>query len=111
MPLPDNSWSDNVLDEISTALTLQGYTVLVDALPIKLVLELQREAVMLGSDDYSRAGIGRQTAIRRNPRIRTDSIYWMEETSEGTNAYLEFAEALRQGLNSRLFLGLFDYEC
>jgi SM-20-related protein len=40
-------------------------------------------------------------------------IYWLDtaQTAAAVHDYLDWIEQLRLGLNRRLFLGLFDYEC
>jgi len=111
MPLPNNLWSEEILDVISTALLNQGYIVLEHALPAELVNRLQIEANKISDEAFAQAAIGRGPDQINDTSVRTDSIYWVNEPSETASSYLAYTEGLRQGLNSRLFLGLFDYEC
>jgi SM-20-related protein len=43
--------------------------------------------------------------------VRTDSTLWLCGNSVTQLAYLDWMEQLRMGLNRRLFMGLFDFEC
>lgn len=99
------------LDDICVALVNQGYCILDDALPSSLVRALQQEARGLSQEAYHLAGTGRDAQHHLDTRVRSDRIHWLERDTPAASRYLDFAEVLREGMNSRLFLGLFDYEC
>ncbi|MFE8034829.1 2OG-Fe(II) oxygenase [Thiohalocapsa marina] len=58
----------------------------------------------------SRAGIGREQAHQLNRFVRQDDTRWLEPGNAVDAGFLDWIEAIRLGLNRRLFLGLFDYE-
>ena len=60
---------------------------------------------------FKPAQIGRGLAQKHLNPLRGDVISWLDDTNSTDHAYLAWMEALRSGLNSTLFLGLFDYEC
>lgn len=64
------------------------------------------------SGDFRKAGVGRGSNRVIREDIRRDHVLWLDDTSEGPAArgYLARLEELRQAINRRLFLGLFDYE-
>lgn len=96
-------------DEIADALAARGYIVLEQALPASitqgLIAHLAAEAAQL-----KRAGVGRKQDYQLNDSIRGDKIQWLEPTTPAVGDFLAWMDALRIGLNQRLFLGLFDYE-
>jgi SM-20-related protein len=98
------------LDDICVALVNQGYCILDDALPVDLILALQREAQSSAREHFHVAGTGRENQHQLDTQVRSDRILWMQRGSTASDRYLDFAEVLREGINSRLFLGLLDYE-
>ncbi|HXH03298.1 MAG TPA: 2OG-Fe(II) oxygenase, partial [Candidatus Competibacteraceae bacterium] len=61
---------------------------------------------------FHSAGIGRGANHRLRPEIRSDRVYWLDESAGGLaqRRYLELLEALRLALNRELFLGLARFE-
>jgi len=55
--------------------------------------------------------VGRGAAKQKIGSIRGDVIDWLDAGNSTDQIYLACMEALRLGLNTALFLGLFDYEC
>lgn len=108
--IPVDGLGEDRLDDLCVALVNQGYCVLDDALPADLALALQREAQALPRERFHVAGTGREQQHHLDTRVRSDRIHWLQRGSPAGDRYLDFAEALREGMNSRLFLGLFDYE-
>lgn len=100
-----------IFDEIAAALDRHGHIVLTDILPAELLHALHQRALSLAEHGFQRAGIGRQTDLHLDNSYRTDEIHWLERDDPAERAYLDWMEQLRLGLNRRLFLGLFDYEC
>ena len=103
------------LDTIATALADSGYCIIENIFPEALLHSLLQHFRSLDEAAFSSAGIGKDQDYQLNRAIRSDRICWLEEKSEAGNSitrpYFEWAEQLRLGLNRRLFLGLFDYEC
>jgi SM-20-related protein len=103
--------SELLIDEIADTLQKHGYIKLTEFLPALLATQLQQEAERLSSISFKPAGIGRQNNLQLDTQIRTDSTLWLDGESMQQGAYLQCMEQLRVGLNRRLFMGLFDFEC
>ncbi|WP_237057241.1 2OG-Fe(II) oxygenase [Microbulbifer sediminum] len=99
------------IDQIAAALRTDGYIVLPAPLPPAALGGLLRHFRSIDREQFRRAGIGREDEHQLNRFVRSDKIFWLDNTNLSVNAYLSWMEALRVGLNRRLFLGLFDYEC
>ena len=99
------------LDLIASALRKDGYIVLPAPLPPTVLGALLRHFRSIDREHFKRAGIGREDDHQLNRFVRSDEIFWLDNTNPAVNAYLTWMETLRLGLNRRLFLGLFDYEC
>ena len=100
------------LDEIADALAGDGLIVLDGVLPPPLVDGLRCRVRGLADDRAMRpAGIGRGEEHQRAESVRTDEILWLTQENAVEAAYLDVMDTVRSGLNQRLFLGLFDYEC
>ncbi|HWV16744.1 MAG TPA: 2OG-Fe(II) oxygenase [Cellvibrio sp.] len=106
--------SDALLNDIANALVEPGYIVLDQIMAPELIQALQQHFAQLGNSEFKRAGIGRQADFQLQDNVRSDEIYWLDKSAqqgeESVIAFLAWMEALRSGLNQRLFLGLFDYE-
>jgi SM-20-related protein len=103
--------SEQWLDDIADALAQQGFIQLQNFLPALLTQQLSQEAQRLASTDFMPAAIGRNNNQQLNTQVRTDSTLWFKGDSHSQLAYVDYMEQLRVGLNRRLFLGLFDFEC
>lgn len=101
---------DALLERVATALHDTGYIVLDDVLPPLLAQGLIRELDEQLDGGLRPAGVGRGGDFQHNPDIRRDKICWLEGRTPAAAAFLHWMDALRTGLNRRLFLGLFDYE-
>ena len=99
------------LDDIAAKLETTGYVLTRNLLPADLLDALLAHVRAMDEAKFSRAGIGRETDFQVNKSIRTDEIHWLEGTHPATSQYFVWMERIRTGLNRRLFLGLFDYEC
>lgn len=97
-------------ERIATALEEKGWCVMDDALPEALVAALALECGD-PAGAFKPAGTGRRSDYQRDGSVRSDAIRWIDGSLQAGTRYLETMEALRSALNSRLFLGLFDYEC
>lgn len=99
------------IDHIATRLEETGYLVLQDAFPPELLAALAARCYETDNARFQRAFIGRGADKQHISSIRGDHICWLEEDAPGDRDFLTQMESLRSGLNQRLFLGLFDYEC
>ena len=99
---------------ISNALSESGFAVITPEynylFETDLVSALENIAVSLGDEAYEAAHVGRIDQRQRNAQIRSDEINWVTGSELATRAYLGTMERLRQHLNERLFLGLFEFE-
>jgi SM-20-related protein len=100
-----------LIDDIADALAKRGFIQLQHLLPEWLALQLMHEAKRLAGFEFKPAGIGRNNSQQVNSQVRTDSTLWLSGNSVTQQAYLNWMEQLRIGLNRRLFMGLFDFEC
>ena len=80
------------------------------ALDDSLLNALEQQAKTLTDDNWQRAGIGRAEQFQRDESVRSDSICWIDGKDQCESDFLHQMDSLRQGLNQRLFMGLFDYE-
>lgn len=104
--LPESS-----IDSIADAIATSGYIILPDLLPLSLVNALFIDYQAIDRSSFARAGIGREQDYQLNQFVRTDEICWIDPSAPAINKYLSWIEILRLGINKRLFMGLFDYEC
>ncbi|MFT6778151.1 MAG: SM-20-related protein [Paraglaciecola sp.] len=102
---------ESLIDDIADTVTKQGFMQLQSFLPELLADQLMQEAKHLASIAFTPAGIGRNNSQQINSQVRTDSTLWLNGRSAPQRAYLDWMEQLRIGLNRRLFMGLFDFEC
>jgi len=99
------------ITDIAEQLERTGYIVLANPLVDKLLAKLFTRC---HDDDPTRfyaAKVGRGAAKVQIDSIRGDIINWLDAANSTDQAYLSCMDELRLGLNSVLYLGLFDYEC
>lgn len=101
----------DVVAAIAAGLEHHGYAVVPGALPPGLPDALFAHYKSLSDAAFRPAGVGREDRHQLNPFVRQDTVHWLDGGHPAPAAYLAWAEGLRLGLNRRLFLGLFDYEC
>ena len=106
-----NYFSDALLDSIADALVTRGYCIIDDALPATLAEDLLQYFDSLQDQDFKTAGVGRQQDFQLAETIRSDHIHWLSTDAGATDDFLQWMDSLRVGMNRRLFMGLFDYEC
>ena len=102
--------SKAMLDVIADALVDKGYIFLSDLVPTHISQMLLEKIQSTQAHELKAASIGRGIEQQLNPDIRRDRIQWLEESNEPDNQYLDVMMQLKNGLNRRLFMGLFDYE-
>jgi len=99
------------IENIAQQLAHTGYIVLDQPLCEELSTRLFARCQNDGLGRFQAAHIGRGSAKKQIDSIRGDVISWLDDTDDTDHAYLAWMEKLRLGLNSALFLGLFDLEC
>ena len=109
--IENTALEEQLIDDIAEALAERGFIHLQHLLPQWLALKLMHEAKRLAALEFKPAGIGRNNSQQLNSQVRTDSTLWFSGNSVIQQAYLDWMEQLRMGLNRRLFMGLFDFEC
>lgn len=102
--------SEAVLDVIADALVDKGYIFLPELVPAHISQVLLEKVQATEIHELKAASIGRGAEQQLNPDIRRDRIQWLDEQHEPDSLYLDLMMQLKEGLNRRLFMGLFDYE-
>lgn len=100
----------SLYDQIADALVDKGYLILPSALPEPLANGLYHHLQALNDHQFQEAGVGREQDHQLHGGIRRDQIRWLGRQHAIEAEYLDWMEGLREGLNQRLFMGLFDYE-
>ena len=105
--------SGSIVDMVLIAehLARVGYIILDAPLLEKLSTQLLGRCQDDHVGRFHAARIGRGTARQKIETIRGDVISWLDGGNSVDQAYLDWMEKLRSGLNATLFLGLFDFEC
>lgn len=111
LPSPVGPRDGDVTGRIARGLREEGYAIVLDALPPSITEGLLNRLIDLDPGAFRPAGIGRRGDLHVNPFVRRDRILWLDPSDAADGAFLGWMETLRRGLNRRLFLGLFDYEC
>ncbi|WP_445945254.1 2OG-Fe(II) oxygenase [Shewanella sp.] len=102
--------SEAMLDVVADALVDKGYVLLSDIIPQEVSLALLAKMRAAAIWEFEPAAIGRGIDQQIDTKIRADKISWLDKKDAVDNDYLQLMEQLREGLNRRLFMGLFDYE-
>lgn len=102
--------SEAMLDVIADALVDKGYILLSDIIPDYVSLALLEKMQANQDIDFKAAAIGRGSEQQINTQIRSDKISWLDNLDHTDREYLSIMDQLKEGLNRRLFMGLFDYE-
>ena len=97
-------------DEISEALATRGFIVLPDIIPEPIKEELL-VTVKITQPILRPAAIGRGDKEHRNQFVRRDRIAWLDPSTTALHGWFTGLGYLREALNKRLFLGLWDFEC
>jgi SM-20-related protein len=99
------------ITHIAQQLEDTGYIVLAKPLVDELLAQLFTRCHDDHDARFQAAHVGRGVAKKQIGAIRGDVIDWLNAENSTDQRYLSCMEELRLGLNSTLFLGLFDYEC
>jgi len=99
---------ENHFHTITEGLYEKGWVVVPDFLDQSRWLSLFMRARAIA--DYTPAGIGRGGAFQENSFVRNDSICWLGDSYDCDVYWLDLMEQLRKVINSKLFLGLFEFE-
>lgn len=95
--------------ELIDALRADGWCHRPDFFDAATVAALRADAIELRAD-FRAAAVGRAQARQQQADIRSDATRWLDGASAAQRTFLATMEQLRLALNSRLYLGLFDYE-
>ena len=102
---------DNRLGVIAGDIASHGWSWQPGFLPEGLAAALRAEILALDAEqELDPAGIGREDAFQLDRSVRRTRISWMDGSSPAQQAFSEWVEQLRQGLNRALLIGLFDFE-
>ncbi len=100
----------SVFEQMAATLREQAWCVIPDALPPQLRDVLHAQLQRPEALNLRAAGIGRQQDLTVAPGIRSDAIAWITGSTPAEQAWLAWADALRQFLNRHLFMGLDSFE-
>ncbi|KXI27159.1 2OG-Fe(II) oxygenase [Paraglaciecola hydrolytica] len=103
--------SEQQLSLIASELTESGYVLLSEFLPLHLAQSLLIEIHSMSEQAFKQAAIGRDNLQQLNEKIRSNTLHWLTGRSLVQQQYLGVMEQLRNAINRRLFMGLFDFEC
>ena len=106
---PETNQQD-LFEHIASQLSRQGYSINTGALPGQIAIDLCAELQQDGQRKFTPAGIGREQRYDQNDQVRRDQISWISADTVAGAQWLQWAEALQQYLNRRLYLGLFSFE-
>ena len=99
------------IDGLADRLHATGWAVAPAAVDARLCADLRAAALVEWERGRFRPGrVGRAGERRAAPETRRTAIRWLDGATPVEAEYLAVMEALRLGLNRRLFLGLFEYE-
>lgn len=104
---------DEAVEEVAAGVEDKGWVVRESFLSREEVEALAADCRRLWEEgEFRRAGVGHGSSLQVRTEVRSDYVLWLsdEVTSPRLEKYLARVEALRQALNRRLYLGLFDFE-
>ncbi|WP_209331934.1 2OG-Fe(II) oxygenase [Lunatimonas salinarum] len=99
---------------IAQSLYERGWVVVDHYVPEPLRVALSQEKrQLLSHGEFRHAGIGKGDSFAIRPEIRSDKVFWMDESdlSQTQAAYWKLMDELRHTINQRCFLGLRSFEC
>ena len=102
--------NEQLLARIAKDLTAHGHCIIPAGLPEKLGNSLAEQLSCINDVDFHRAGVGRNSDLKRNTSIRKDEIFWINNETNAGREWLRWAEEIQLFLNRELYLGLFSFE-
>lgn len=96
------------------AIAERGYVIVPRFLHEEAVASLRAQALTRDRDgEFSAAGVGRWEARSEQPDLRGDRICWLDAAAATPleQGALQGLETLRQAINERTYVGLFELEC
>ena len=103
--------AQQLIDALIERLAAVGFAVAEDLLPAALVAGLIEAATSReAAGAMSRAAIGRNAARALETHVRRVDAAWMDGSHVAEAEFLALAESIRQAINRRLYLGLFEFE-
>lgn len=106
----DGNAEDPLFALIAADICENGYSLIPRALPDSLTTLLSLSQAQLSRRDYVEAGVGRLADHQTVSAVRNDEVCWIDGSTGGGKAWLNWTEGLRHYLNRHLFMGLFSFE-
>lgn len=106
----DGIVEDPLYARIASDIYEKGFSLIPKALPESLITLLTLSQSQLSQRDFYEAGIGRQSDHQTVSAIRNDEVCWIDGSTGGGKAWLNWTNGLREYLNRHLFMGLFSFE-
>lgn len=100
-------------EQIALELADNGWSVTPGFVAPELMQQLAVEAREdWHAGEFRHAGVGRGDQLEVRPEIRNDRVMWLDPANltPAQQTYFDQLEQLRQAINSRLYMGLFDFE-
>jgi len=101
---------EELFERIASDIESQGYSINPCALDPVLANQLYLYIGEMDDSRFNAAGIGRGEGFTQSRFVRKDEICWITGESATGRHWLNWADALKEYLNRRLFLGLFSFE-
>jgi SM-20-related protein len=99
------------IEQVTERLATTGFACVTDLFPDDLLDDLEREVRRHdASHELTPAGIGRGDDFAVARRVRDDRTRWIEGGTPVEDRFLAALETLRQEVNRRLMLGIFEVE-
>ena len=105
-----NTIDENTADLIADALVDEGYIIFDTLISENIIDGLCSRAQGLKDDELTEAQIGRGSEEHLAQKIRSDKTHWIDGSGEAEEAFLAWGDSLREAINRRLYMGLYDYE-
>lgn len=103
--------AEQIYKQIASELNAKGYAIIENAIPLDIANALHERMTHLPTGNFRPAGVGRNNQHTTEITVRNDTTCWIEGNDDSEASWLGWMHELKTILNSRLFLGLFDYEC
>lgn len=101
--------NEEMLDHVADQLAERGWVVVDDLLPLPLVQNL-RDDLTARLSAFQAAGVGRDGDHVQASEVRRDKTLWLDADTPATSDFFQVLGTLRQEVNRRLMLGVFQVE-